>query len=209
VIWDAIISSAPRYWLFNRLADQAQKEVEQEEAARLEAIRVRTLAVAHERATLMEEWARWEESEPDRLAAAQQKAAVHLLETCARVEKTKALLLTAARDVLGDEEGASWVEKQIQRLHRSSILASEEPDLAGFMGDCGTRLREAERHKFAIDTERNRAREALLRVAMTKFGATDLADLWMRTTNPKIGRRRPIDVCLEHNGIELCKAALA
>jgi uncharacterized protein (DUF2384 family) len=43
---------------------------------------------------------------------------------------------------------------------------------------------------------------------MARLGSRERAELWMNTVNPKIGRRRPIDVCTGPSGVEMCRAAL-
>jgi hypothetical protein len=49
----------------------------------------------------------------------------------------------------------------------------------------------------------------LLRQAATKaFPTADLADLWMRATNPRLDRRRPVEVCVNPEGLEQCIRAL-
>ena len=52
------------------------------------------------------------------------------------------------------------------------------------------------------------ARQSLLTHAAMKLKSPERAALWMRSALPALGRRRPVDVCVEDGGMELCKAAL-
>jgi hypothetical protein len=51
-------------------------------------------------------------------------------------------------------------------------------------------------------------REALRDEALRRLRSSDLADLWMRTTHPKLGFRRPIDVCRSEADARACLALL-
>ncbi len=54
-----------------------------------------------------------------------------------------------------------------------------------------------------------RALELLHQAAMQHFANADMADLWMRSTNPRLDHRRPADVAaLGAEGLEQCIRAL-
>lgn len=50
--------------------------------------------------------------------------------------------------------------------------------------------------------------DILVRAAGTYFGDAELAALWLSTTNPVLGRRKPIDVCTDAAGLEACLRTL-
>jgi hypothetical protein len=204
----SILSLAPRHWLFNRVAALAQIEVEGVEEARLQAERLKQVRRAAEQAMLMEEWARWEKDQiPVRAqeALARENRAKMNRQAFEAVGKT---IYEAATKLLGRETAKEWTDKQITGamdsggVYRSGINFERVQRLI-----LDRLLLEAE-HVRDIQTSDRVSREALLRAAMARLGSRERAELWMNTVNPKIGRRRPIDVCTGPSGVEMCRAAL-
>jgi hypothetical protein len=208
-IWHAIHSGATRYWLFNRLMELERADAAKAEDIRLRRELTRELAMAKEHATLVEEWARWEETEGLRLleVARAKKAAEDAKDRA--IGRAKEIVFQVGLSHFRDEKVArEWVERCAVNFSVLGGFSGATPDLSRFTTWCAGQIRDEEQRQVELRAAAKLAREALLRVAIMKFGATDLADLWMNTTNPKIGRRRPADVVLEPNGIQLCKMAL-
>lgn len=204
---DAIFQSAPRIWLFNRLAALALPEVRAEEEQRIETERQIESRRAEDRASLAAEWARWEEDQAAQREWNEQKEA----ERDARYTKTfndslERALLRATQAMEGSQ-ALKWVEKATASYAGLRGKPDGEVYGADFEAWCGERLRRDRVSAQATESAHRITRESVLRAATAKLKSREKADLWMTTNNPKAGGR-PFDVCVQPGGIDMCKAAL-
>lgn len=203
---DAIHQTAPRIWLFNRLAALALPEVGIEEEARIETERLREARKAEERASLASEWARWCEEDVERLEREERQLEAEKRAHDARLDQSKGRVLVTAQDVLGGGPALAWVEKAA--THYASLRGGwRSMDFSDFEVWCDEKLRRESVALQSIETAHRVTREQVLRAALAKLKDRDKANLWMTTTNPKIGGK-PFDICVTPNGLDLCKGAL-
>lgn len=209
-IWQAIFREAPRHWLFNRLEQAARAEAAVTEAARLKAEQDREAAIAGERAKLMTQWALWEEQQQaERQVTARKEQETNAAKARA-IGRARAMVVSVAKAHFNDDTVAElWTEQRVSQWRDRGGFEGDTPNLGEFCAWAASLIREKEGKLAQINEARKIAQDALRRAAMAKLGRADLAELWMTTTNPRIGFRRPIDVVLEDRGDALCRQALA
>jgi uncharacterized protein (DUF2384 family) len=52
------------------------------------------------------------------------------------------------------------------------------------------------------------AEDLLRQAACAHFPSTEAAELWLRAANPKLDRRRPIEVAVDQDGLNQCVRTL-
>jgi uncharacterized protein (DUF2384 family) len=203
-----VIDTAPRVWLFNRLHSQAMVEATATEFARMEAERQRELTLVQENARLLAAWASFEESQIGARDAEERAVGAKREERARQFAFEKNLLVGEVTPTMGEDDAIAWVDRQTSSPLAQQIATDPAVDMTGFWIECRHSLdRDLARHT-SRQTAAGEARDSLLRAAVARFRDRDKAELWMRTTNPRIGMQRPIDACLKSNGVDLCKAAL-
>lgn len=202
----ALFSAAPRYWLFNRLESAALPEVLAEERARIAAEEAREIQREEERARLAREWARVEIEYIRQEEQRAQQQARKRARDMAMLEEVKTRVIAQAQMVVG-EDAESWVEERFATFRAMTGEPSGESYGRDFESWCYQSLDKRYNDLLAIQKSHQDIRDSVLRVAIAKFKDREKADLWMNTSNPRVGGK-PMEVCVTQNGIEICKAAL-
>jgi uncharacterized protein (DUF2384 family) len=103
--------------------------------------------------------------------------------------------------------GEAW---DLEQQEREKIAAAERVEQRRLDAEA-RRIANEERRLQEADEKRRAAaisRDELQVRAVQAFRSADHADLWMRTTHPKLGFKRPTEVCCTPDGLTRCVAIL-
>lgn len=231
----AVLSEAPRLWVFNALAERATADLKAEilaarkkaEAERLEqeiaaahvrmqreAEEAQARAVQAERDRLAhEEWLRKEterrerreKQEAERKTREAKEAEAAEIKDAAELADFKERITGAALSQLGLAEAERWLSRGVPMTGGPSVNQLTRMPNPDWYWDALAR-----RVKLLSDAQaaRDKLQQQLLTAAVIHFKDRSRADLWLHTTNPRLGRRRPIAVCKDKAGYDACLAAL-
>ena len=234
----AVLSEAPRTWLFHprqaaanaRLADDLARDIREREAEAL-AAQVRADIARYEAEANAQAEAAFAEAQAERAAAEQQarwdaQEAEWRLRTAEMAKQAKAAQIAEverkqreaharyrserktyegeAAIWLGTEAGAHWAtEARYLDMLLKPIRdwSGEELDWRQCLNIEAEKLRKA--REIAADFIAK-----LTDQATRHFRSHERAGVWLRSTNPKLGRRRPADLCTNAESYLECVGAL-
>lgn len=111
-----------------------------------------------------------------------------------------------AHIMLGLEDGEQWMAEAVlpNGYPKPNALNDEKIAPEWYWTSLRARIAAA----GAKDEASKKARAQLLRIATVHFRSEERAKLWMNSTSPALGRRKPHDVCVEPAGLVQCKGVL-
>ena len=117
-------------------------------------------------------------------------------EAAAELADFKERIWATAVVLLGEHDAIQWIEQGRPGLPAVNSLAfppaRERPYFSSLDEECARKARAAD------------SRADLIRKARSKFRSEEELHLWARSINPALGRRRPLDVCLDGASLETC-----
>lgn len=148
----------------------------------------------------MRKWLELEEAKKAKADAEQRAAAAQANMVLVRELRAHAHIM------LGLEDGERWMRDAAlpDGYPKPNALNDHIISAERYWRSLRARISEA----GAKDEASKKARAQLLRMATRHFRSEDRARLWMNSTSPTLGRRRPYDVCIEPAGLIHCQKAL-
>lgn len=209
LLTDLVLRDGHRIWLHHPRQAQADAAAaayvgaQKAELARREAVELeaRRAALAAQRAY------------QERLAAERWEADAATREATDTVNADRCLTQLASERRHAAERryyevlGEAW---DLERQEREKIAASERAERQRQAAEERRIAAEERRQQEAAERRRTAAVNAgdLQGQAVRTFRSTDYAELWMRTTHPKLGFKRPSEVCGTPDGLTQCLAIL-